>query len=112
MVACQYASPLSCSGYILDLLEGGRKLIVFGHHKAVLDAISESLDSKVVISDLSQAYSLMHSLDIILRKCSLVPRPSPHVQKKNYSKRGEAWSILSRAQPQGRCQVDISNSNT
>ena len=33
--------------YILDLLEGGRKLIVFGHHKVVLDAICEAIDDKV-----------------------------------------------------------------
>ena len=33
--------------YILDLLEGDRKLIVFGHHKVVLDAICEAIDGKV-----------------------------------------------------------------
>lgn len=32
--------------YIMDLLEGGRKLLVFAHHKAVLDAITESLGAK------------------------------------------------------------------
>ena len=37
----------SSSSYILDILEGGRKLIVFAHHKAVLDAISECLSGKV-----------------------------------------------------------------
>ena len=39
----------ACRGYILDLLEGGRKLIVFGHHRSVLDSISESLLNKVII---------------------------------------------------------------
>lgn len=33
--------------YILDLLEGGRKLIVFAHHKVVLDSICEAIDGKV-----------------------------------------------------------------
>ena len=33
--------------YILDLLEGGHKLIVFAHHKVVLDAICEAIDGKV-----------------------------------------------------------------
>ena len=51
----------SLSGYILDLLEGGRKLIVFGHHKAVLDAISESLDGKVIILYLPWLVYLMPS---------------------------------------------------
>lgn len=51
----------SLSGYILDLLEGGRKLIVFGHHKAVLDAISASLDSKVIILYLPWLVYLMPS---------------------------------------------------
>ena len=37
------------SNYILDLLEGGRKLIVFGHHKSMLDSICESLTSKVQV---------------------------------------------------------------
>ena len=37
-----------CRDYILDLLEGGRKLIVFAHHKVVLDAVSEAVDGKVV----------------------------------------------------------------
>ena len=37
----------NCRGYILDLLEGGRKLIVFAHHKSVLDSISECLLDKV-----------------------------------------------------------------
>jgi len=37
----------SCRGYILDMMEGGRKLIVFGHHRVVLDAICESLEDKV-----------------------------------------------------------------
>ena len=36
-----------CRGYILDLMEGGRKLIVFAHHKSVMDSISECLLSKV-----------------------------------------------------------------
>ena len=30
--------------------------------------------------------------------------------KKMRKKRGEAWSILSRVRPQGRRQVDVSNS--
>ena len=38
---------LVCRGYILDLLEGGRKLIVFAHHKSVLDSISGCLLDKV-----------------------------------------------------------------
>lgn len=37
----------SCRDYILDMMEGGRKLIVFGHHRVVLDAICESLEDKV-----------------------------------------------------------------
>lgn len=40
-------SYLVSRDYILDLLEGGRKLIVFGHHKSVLDSISECLHNKV-----------------------------------------------------------------
>lgn len=36
-----------CRDYILDLLEGGRKLIVFAHHKVVLDALCEAIDGKV-----------------------------------------------------------------
>lgn len=45
------AIPYSCiyRDYTLDLLEGGRKLIVFGHHRAVLDAICESLKNKVYL---------------------------------------------------------------
>ena len=37
----------SCRDYILDMMEGGRKLIVFGHHKVVLDAVCVSLEDKV-----------------------------------------------------------------
>ena len=37
----------ACRDYILDLLEGGRKLIVFAHHKSVLDSVCECLHSKV-----------------------------------------------------------------
>ena len=33
--------------YILDMLEGRRKIIVFGHHLAVLDGLCEVLDKKV-----------------------------------------------------------------
>ena len=39
-----------CRDYILDLLEGGRKLIVFAHHKVVLDAICEAIDGKVAFN--------------------------------------------------------------
>ena len=39
-----------CRDYILDLLEGGRKLIVFAHHKVVLDAICEAIDGKVALN--------------------------------------------------------------
>ena len=44
---CVCACVRVCRGYILDLLEGGRKLIVFGHHKSVLDSICECLHTKV-----------------------------------------------------------------
>jgi hypothetical protein len=37
-----------CRDYILDLLEGGRKLIMFAHHKVVLDAICEAIDDDKV----------------------------------------------------------------
>lgn len=37
----------TCRDYILDLLEGGRKLIVFGHHRSVLNSICECLEGKV-----------------------------------------------------------------
>ena len=36
--------------YILDMLEGGRKIIVFGHHVSVLNGLCEALDKKVGIS--------------------------------------------------------------
>ena len=36
--------------YILDMLEGGRKIIVFGHHVSVLNGLCEDLDKKVGIS--------------------------------------------------------------
>ena len=39
-----------CRDYILDLLEGGRKLIMFAHHKVVLDAICEAIDGKVAFN--------------------------------------------------------------
>lgn len=42
-------------GYVLDLLEGERKLIVFGHHRAVLDAICDSLQSKVSWSNVASS---------------------------------------------------------
>ena len=35
--------------------------------------------------------------------------PRTRENKRGKVKRGEAWSILSRAQPQGRRQVDASN---
>ena len=45
---CMYLKCLLvCSDYVMDLLEGGRKLLVFAHHKAVLDAITSSLQAKV-----------------------------------------------------------------
>ena len=43
--------------YILDLLEGGRKLIVFAHHRSVLDSVCECLHSKVS----RQGEAVMHS---------------------------------------------------
>ena len=46
-------------GYILDLLEGGRKLIVFGHHKSVLDSISESLLNKVTSETITGTIELV-----------------------------------------------------
>ena len=44
---CAMLSAASYSNYILDLLEGGRKLLVFAHHKTVMDAISGCLQDKV-----------------------------------------------------------------
>ena len=41
------------SGYILDLLEGRRKLVVFAHHRRMIDAICDSLDRRVC-SELTQ----------------------------------------------------------
>ncbi len=38
--------------YIMDMLEGGRKFIVFGHHRSVLDGLCEALDNKVRITSL------------------------------------------------------------
>lgn len=39
---------VTCSEYILDLLESGReKFLVFAHHKVVLDAITKVLEKKV-----------------------------------------------------------------
>lgn len=43
----EFGLHLYSRDYILDLLEGGRKLIVFAHHKVVLNAISEAVDGKV-----------------------------------------------------------------
>lgn len=37
------------SQYILEMLEGKRKFLVFAHHKIVLDKICELLDEKVYI---------------------------------------------------------------
>ncbi|XP_064401348.1 SWI/SNF-related matrix-associated actin-dependent regulator of chromatin subfamily A-like protein 1 [Halichondria panicea] len=34
--------------YILDMLEGGRKIIVFGHHMSVLNGLCEALDKKAI----------------------------------------------------------------
>ncbi|XP_064401335.1 SWI/SNF-related matrix-associated actin-dependent regulator of chromatin subfamily A-like protein 1 isoform X1 [Halichondria panicea] len=34
--------------YILDMLEGGRKIIVFGHHVSVLNGLCEALDKKAI----------------------------------------------------------------
>ena len=34
--------------YILDQLEGDRKLLVFAHHRVVMDGICEFLTSKVI----------------------------------------------------------------
>ena len=48
-MTCQY-SAVYCSNYILDLLEGSRKLLVFAHHKVVLDAICDCLHEKVSYS--------------------------------------------------------------
>jgi hypothetical protein len=45
--------------YLMDLLEGGHKLIVFAHHLHMLDVISETLLKKV-----NNAY-LNDVLDII-----------------------------------------------
>ena len=47
-VLCLYVWMCATRDYILDMMEGGRKLIVFGHHKVVLDAICESLENKVL----------------------------------------------------------------
>ena len=47
-----------CRGYILDLMEGGRKLIVFAHHKSVLDSISECLLNKVYSTYYSSVFGL------------------------------------------------------
>lgn len=33
--------------YVLDLLEGGHKFLVFAHHKLVLNALQNELDKKV-----------------------------------------------------------------
>ena len=34
--------------YLFDQLEGGRKLLVFAHHKAVMDGLCEFVTSKVL----------------------------------------------------------------
>ena len=46
----------------MDLLEGGRKLIVFAHHKCVLDAVTEAVEVKVDYVDAADAlaYTYMH----------------------------------------------------
>ena len=44
--------------YILDILEGNRKVIVFAHHLAVLDALSEALDNKVSPSEVCTVIEL------------------------------------------------------
>ena len=46
-----YYNIYTCRSYILDLLEGGRKLIVFGHHKSVLASICECLKEKVNMAE-------------------------------------------------------------
>ena len=33
--------------YILDILEGRRKMLVFGHHRVVLDSVCKLLNEKV-----------------------------------------------------------------
>lgn len=43
--------------YILDQLEGDRKLLVFAHHRIVMDGICEFLTSKV---DLYLSYILVY----------------------------------------------------
>lgn len=48
------------------MLEGGRKLVVFGHHKEVLDAVSESLDNKVGTSHAMTTSSQGISSDIVV----------------------------------------------
>ena len=65
-----------CRDYIMDLLEGGRKLIVFAHHKVVLDAICEATDNKVH-AELMAAYILrVYAYTLVSVLISLLPRPS------------------------------------
>lgn len=56
--------------YILDLLESGRKFLVFAHHKKMMDAITSCLTQKVSVTA-----NVFYSSDGYFRslfKCTLV----------------------------------------
>ena len=43
--------------YVLDLLEGGHKFLVFAHHKIVLDCLQEELEKKVLFVDIACSFN-------------------------------------------------------
>ena len=65
-----------CRDYIMDLLEGGRKLIVFAHHKVVLDAICEATDNKVRTCRINSSLLRVYAYALVSVLISLLPRPS------------------------------------
>ena len=57
-----------CRSYILDLMEGGRKLIVFGHHRSVLNSVCETLREKVMMPSYTERREVMNSSFFMLCK--------------------------------------------